>query len=192
MAGRLLDNIIAKLNGRIVAMVRKFFGRMPSVLRGEESMQQDAASSVWEGLLEDESPVGEGFAEQRFVLFVHGKLVDFLRTELTQERGSVLLSQLSPENVEEEAVAFEDNQAADVDDQPENEAQRNELRDRLTRMMGRMPKKEKLAVYFRLEQGYDWERTARFMNCSVPTARKYYALGVKRLQGELDDGLEND
>lgn len=190
---RLLDAIVPKLHGRIVAMVRKFFSAGTGFLRGGDAVQEEAVSSVWVEVATDQTPVGQGFAEQRFGMFVRRRLVDFVRQARAEERGTVLLSQLAPQNVEGDQVPFEENIEGDEDDGPESEAQRNQLRDRLMGMLvNDVRDEEKQAVYYRLEQGYPWKTAAKFMNCTIPTARKYYASGVKRLLEELDDGPEND
>jgi DNA-directed RNA polymerase specialized sigma24 family protein len=192
-ASGLLDAIVARLNGRILALVRKFLKTRAGALRGGDKVEEDATNSVWVALAANDEPVGEAFAEVRFLPFVHRRLTDFVRQARRQQGDSVLFCQLDPKTVDGEDVAFEDTLAADAADQPESEVARNQLRERLTRLLTtEMPKKEKLAVYFRIELGYDWKKAAELMDCSVPTARKYYALGVQRLLGELDDGPEND
>lgn len=192
-AVRLLDAIVSTLDGRIVGLVERFFRARPGALRGGDAAKEDAVSSVWEALSADNEPVGQGFAEVRFLPFVDRKLKDFLRQARRQERNTTLFSQMEPEQVDGEQVAFENTVAADDEDQPESEAERNALKARLERLMTTdLPEKQKLAVYFRLEHGYEWKRVAELLQCSIPTARNHYKLGKQRLLGELDDGLEND
>lgn len=187
-ATRLLDVINSTLHGRIVGLVERFFRARPGALRGGDAAKQDAVGAVWQAIAGDEEPVGEGFAEVRFLVFVDRKLKDFLRQARRHERRNLLYSQVEPEEVGGEQVQFEDTLTADEEDQPEAQAARNAVQDKLTRLLASgIPEKQKLAVYYRLEQGYDWKRTAELMDCSIPTARKYYNLGLKRLLGELND-----
>lgn len=186
-ASGLLDAIVGKLNQRILGLVEKLLETRGKGVRGSEQLAEDATHAVWEALLKDSKPVGRGFAEIRFVVFVKRRLSDFLSTARTQQGDAILMSELDETDEDGEEVPFEDTVAGDKGDQPESEAMRNQLKERLTQTMTlKMPKKEKLAVYFRLEQDYDWQKTADLMGCSIPTARKYYAQGVKRLLGEMN------
>lgn len=183
----LQDAIIGKLNSRILGLVEDLLDTRGKGVRGSEQLAEDATNAVWEALLKDDKPVGRGFAEIRFLIFVKRRLSDFLSAARTQQGDATLMSELDQTDEDGEEVAFEDIVAGDKGDQPENEAMRKQLKERLTRMLAiDMPKKEKLAVYFRLELDYDWKRTADLMGCTIPTARKYYALGVKRLLGEMN------
>lgn len=189
----LLAVIVSTLNGRLVAMVERFFMARPGALRGVDEAKQDAVSSVWEALSADEEPAGQGFAEVRFLPFVDRKLKDFLRQARRQERNTTLFSQLEPQQVDGEQVPFENTLAGDDEDQPESEAERKELKERLEKLMTRgLPEKQRIAVSLRVVLGYEWKKVAELLQCSIPTARNHYKLGKQRLLGELDDGLEND
>lgn len=186
-ASGLLDAVIGKLNGRILGLVKKLLETRGKGLRGADQLEEDATNAVWEALLKDKEPVGRGFAEIRLLLFVKRRLSDFVAASRTQQGEAVLMSALDEMEENGEEASFEDTVAGDKSDQPENEAMRKQLKMRLTQMLAiDMPKKEKLAVYFRLEQDYDWKKTADLMGLTIPTARKYYALGVKRLLGEMN------
>lgn len=186
-ASGLLDTIIGKLNSRILGLIEKLLETRGKGICGSDQLAEDVTNEVWEALLKDTKPVGRSFAEIRFLVFVKRRLSDFLAAARTQQGDAVLMSELDAKVEDGEEVPFEDIVAGDKGDQPENEAMRNQLKERLTHMLAiDMPKKEKLAVYFRLELDYDWKKTADLMGCTIPTARKYYALGVKRLLGELD------
>jgi hypothetical protein len=188
---RLLDVIISTLTARVVILVGRFFKKSPGVLRGGEEAKKDAAATVMAAIVADQKPLGCGFAEIRFAPFVECRLLDFVEKERGEEKETEVFSDVSPGKVdgdEEGAeVPFEQTVAGSAADQPENEAYRKEMKERLARAFATMTKLEKLAVYLRLEHKYKWEKTARLMKCSVPTARKYYDQGIARLNGEMDD-----
>lgn len=188
---RLLDVTISTLTARVVILVERFFKKSPGVLRGYDEAKKDAAATVVAAIVADQKPLGCGFAEIRFAPFVECRLLDFVEKERGEERETKVFSDLSPGKVdgddEGEEVPFEQTVAGSAADQPEDEAYRNEMKEGLARAFAIMPKLEKLAVYFRLEQRYKWEKTAQLMKCSVPTARKYYDQGIARLNGEMDD-----
>lgn len=192
-ASGLLDAIGAALHAHILQTVRKLLKTMMGALRGGDSVVEDATSAVWDSLLDDDAPVGESFSEVRFAPYVEARLRDYLRHARSQQGDAVLFGELDPQQVDGEELAFENTLAGDVDDQPENELERKQLKEQLTKLLAvGMPTKEKLAVYFRIELDYTWKKTAEMMGCSIPTATRYYELGKQRLLGELDDGLEND
>jgi hypothetical protein len=188
----LMDVIAAALNERIVMLVERFFRKNPGVLRESSETLVDATVAVWAGLLKDKEALSCGYAEVRFLMFVEARLVDFVRKESSDDGDNISLADIGPEMHDGEAVSFENALPADEDDQPENEAERNKLKAKLEAAYLRLPKPERSAVYFRLECEFDWKKTADLMECSKPTARKYYAQGVARLKGELDDGHEDE
>lgn len=188
---RLLDVIVSTLTARVVILVERFFKKSPGVLRGGDEWKKDAAATVMAAIVADQKPLGCGFAEIRFAPFVECRLLDFVEKERGEEKETEVFSDVSAGKVdsddEGEEVPYEQSVAGSATDRPEDEAYRNQMKERLARAFATMPKLEKLAVYFRLEHKYKWEKTALLMKCSVPTARKYYDQGIARLNGEMDD-----
>jgi RNA polymerase sigma-70 factor (ECF subfamily) len=71
--------------------------------------------------------------------------------------------------------------ASDGADPEESVAVRDEA-ERANRMLAGLPRKQRLAVELRVNQGLDYPDVARILNCSTGAARVNYHLGIKRLR----------
>jgi DNA-directed RNA polymerase specialized sigma24 family protein len=144
----------------------------------------DAAQSAWLVLLKDPTPVS--FAEVRFLPWLEARLIDYLRAQTALKNQHISTDEMEAIDEDGNTVSIESTFGGDPLDQPDEELDRKALEKRLTKKWSGMDKKIRNAVFFRLEMNYDWPTVAKFLKCSIPTARTYYQIGLKRLKGEME------
>jgi hypothetical protein len=184
----LLDRIVNVLYGRLMRLIDQYFGKNPrwlGIVSASSETLKDATSAAWEVLNRDSNPVS--FAEVRFLPWVEARAEDYLQRQLAQKN--------SMPSYDARATAVEDGNtmgpeqflADDEQDAPELAYHRKELSQRLQGLIMAWDPAVRHAVYFRLECGYDWEKVAELMGVSKPTARRYYNIGIERLNGAIND-----
>lgn len=177
--------IVEVLNSRLTSLAGSFFAKHGKPRQGE-SIVEEAVNAVWVAVLAAQEPVGDSFAEMRFLPFVSARLTDLVRRAIVRDRNTVATAELAPIGQDGEITSFEESIPIDGEDQPEKEFERKRLMTRLAADMAALSKKERIAVYFRLECQFEWRRIAELMDCSIPTARKHYKDGYARLNKTMD------
>jgi len=153
-------------------------------LLGRSDVLEDTVGAVWERLLSDPAKVAN--SEVYFGPFVQSSAIDYLRGLFALKRSTPSYEDLKPPASDsDQAESFIDRIAGADEDGPEATAIRDALHGKINAAYLALPKSERLAVYFRLEQGYSWAEVTVFMSCSEPTARKYYKNGLKTLLGAM-------
>lgn len=152
--------------------------------RGRDDVIEDAVSTVLLNLLADTSPISN--SEVRFGVFIKERTVDFLRSLMTQKASQPSYHAFAEQPDEDgRSDSFRDGVEDAAGETPEEVALREQLHARVEAAYLALPRMERLAVYFRLEQGEPWKRVAEFLDCSIPTARTHYDAGFEKLTGEL-------
>ena len=73
------------------------------------------------------------------------------------------------------------------DQSPHEEAEKSQRHDKLWRVIGCLPQRQKEVVLLRIREGMPFEEAARIMGCSVGAAKANYHQAVKKLMRELGE-----
>lgn len=175
----------SSLNRRIlwtVVGLRKLNETWGTLLNRPQVLE-DTIQTVWVHLLKDSTPVAA--SEVHFRLFAQGRAMDYLRSLMAKKRSDVSYDQFVSGDLDDEP--FVARIADDDAPGPEETALREELRKSLYAAYMALPKKQRNAVYYRLDEGHSWKQVAEFMKCSEPTANKHYDAGIAALLGVHND-----
>lgn len=184
----LLDLIVNVLYGRLMRLIDKYFSKNPQwrgIVSASSETLREATSAAWEVLNKDPKPVS--FAEARFLPWVEARAEDYLQEQLAQKNSMPSYDALTAVDEDGNAIGPENLLTGDERDIPETVFQRKQLSQHLQELMMSWEPAVRHAVYFRLECDYDWEQVADLMGVSKPTARKYYNIGIERLNGAIND-----
>ncbi len=184
----LLDRIVNVLHGRLIRLIDQYFGKNPQwrgIVSASSETLKEATSAAWEALNKDQNPVS--FAEVRFLPWVEARAEDYLQEQLARKNSMPSYDALTAVDEDGNSIGPENLLAGDERDIPETVLQRKELSQHLQELMMSWETAVRHAVYFRLECDYDWEQVASLMRVSKPTARKYYNIGIERLNGAIND-----
>ncbi|MGZ8982328.1 MAG: sigma-70 family RNA polymerase sigma factor [Methylotenera sp.] len=144
---------------------------------------QEAASYFWEKLLEDTQVVSN--SEVRFGVYLKNRVIDYMRHLLTEENTRQSTDAFTSVDEEGKMSNYIDALSGDDDDSPEVMAIRAQDKSILMSVLTHLPQDERHAFYFRVECNYDWAEVAKYLSCSIPTARKLFKSSVEKLQGAL-------
>lgn len=182
----LLDAAAAALTKRMNRLAGKYFKMYPqweTVVNASSETLAETTMSAWEALLADEEDVS--FAEVRFLPWMERRILDYLKSQITLKNSMPSYDAMTVEDEEGNETGLENLLAADEEDTPEAEFDRKKLSDDLFALMMTWEEGVRQAVYFRLEFEYDWKLVAELLQTSIPTARKYYKIGIERLNGAI-------
>jgi DNA-directed RNA polymerase specialized sigma24 family protein len=184
----LLDRIVHELYGRLMRLIKQYFGKNPQwygIVSASSEALREATSAAWEVLNKDPNRVS--FAEVRFLPWVEARTEDYLQAQLAQKNSMTSYDARATADEDGNAMGPENPLTGDEQDVPERAFERKELSQHLQGLMMSWEPAVRHAVYFRLECDYDWEQVADLMGVSKPTARKYYNIGIERLNGAIND-----
>ena len=179
-----LDRATAALHRRMLILVSSYFRKNPKWARVVEASSEttvEVVGDAWEVLLADKNPTS--YAEVRFLPWLELRALDYLRGQLREAN-----QMLSVDGIKEDDEAGPSQfDIPDEDADPALVAQRREKARRLMTLIYTWDAATRHAVLWRLILGYEWEKVAANMKVSIPTARKYYAIGLSRLDGASND-----
>lgn len=181
-----LDHAGAVLYGRLMTLIDRYFSKNTkwhAVVYSSSETLKDATSYAWLVMLEDKNTVS--FAEVRFLPWVEARAEDYLQQQLAQKNQIQALETMSARDEDGREMAYENSLEGDADDLPDAILERKQLSARLNTMCMGFEHLVRRAVYFRLECRYEWSKVAELLDCSVPTARKYYNIGMEGLKGAM-------
>lgn len=184
----LLDSCVRVLYGRLMRLIAAYFRKNPQwsgIVAASSETLVEATSAAWELMNKDLNPVS--FAEVRFLPWVEARAEDYLQGLLAQKNTMPSYDALTTVDEDGNATGPENLLEGDDEDVPEAVAQRRELSDNLLKLMMSWEPALRHAVYYRLECDYDWDMVAQLMHVSKPTARKYYNIGIERLNGVINE-----
>lgn len=184
----LLDRIVSVLYGRLMRLINVYFHKKPQwhgIVNVSSETLQEATSAAWVVLNTDSNPVS--FAEVRFLPWVEARAEDYLQEQVALKNSMPSYDALSAVDEDGCTTGAENLLEGDGEDVPEAVAQRRELSGRLRGLMMSWEPGVRHAVYFRLECDYDWDMVAELMGVTKPTARKYYNIGIERLNGAINE-----
>ena len=152
------------------ALVRRYLAdvyRVALRLLGDEDLAQDAAQDA---LVNAIRALGRFRGDASFRTWV---LRIAANAAKSQARRRWRKREVTLAAVEGVAIEGED---------PEQSAVVRDEAARVRALMERLPRKQRLAVELRVNQGLDYQDVARVLNCSTGAARVNYHLGIKRLR----------
>lgn len=184
-----LDHASSALYQRLTGAVGGYLRRHPQwnhLVEGSSEFLAEMTSEIWTKLLTDKRG-GVSLAEVRFWPWLEARALEYLRMQIAlKHTQEVSLETLAPVEEDGELVRWEDLIAADLGDGPEAIVARQRQHKSVMKRLMELPTKERRAVYYRLEFQYDWPTVAKFLGCSIPTARSHYNKGYQKLLGEIE------
>jgi len=151
--------------------------------RGDAQTVEDTVMSIWEALLDQPNVMSN--AERYFRVFLKNRTIDHLRSLITLKASQPSYDGFKPPDPDAEGTSYVHSVADDDEDGPLETAIRDHQNARIQAAYLALPREERNAVYYRLEQEQPWQQVAEFLQCSIPTARARYRAGVEKLKGEL-------
>jgi hypothetical protein len=182
-----LDRAAAVLYKRLMTLIDRYFDKNPTwkpIVTASSETLKEATAASWFTLLTDKNPVS--FAEVRFLPWVEARTEDFLQQQLAQKNQMQSLETISAKDEDGKDTPYENTLRGDDDDAPDALLERKQLKERLMAMWMKSEPMARKALYFRLVCEYDWSEVAKLLNCSRPTARKYYNIGIEQLKGAIE------
>lgn len=187
--GGFLDRASSALYQRLTGAVGGYLRRHPQwnhLVEGSSEFLAEMTSEIWTKLLTDKRG-GTSLCEVRFWPWLEARALEYLRMQITlKNTQEVSLETLPPEEEDGEPARWENLIAADLGDGPEAVVARQRQHESVMKRLMELPPQERQAVYYRLEFQYDWPTVAKFIGCSIPTARSYYKSGYQKLIGEIE------
>ena len=179
-----LDVAASTLFNRLVRLVGAYLrknSRWQRVASSSSETRKEIVSYVWEKLLTDKSAVC--FAEVRFLPFVEARAGEYLLSRLALKNQVKSLDARRGRDEEGEKRPAAELIEDDTTEPPEAAAIRAQVSDALARGLLALEPLERRAVYFYVLRECDWELTAKYLGCSITTAKKHLERGLERLQG---------
>jgi len=143
----------------------------------------DAISYFWTMFIADEQAVCN--AEVRFAVYLQNKVDDYMTHLLIEENTRTSINDIAASDEDGDEVDFIDTVEDDFGESPDVAAITMQEREKINAALMSLPRIERNAFYFRVECEYDWEAVAKFLGCSIPTARQHLNRGLEKLQGAL-------
>lgn len=182
----ILDASASELYRRMTGMAGVWFSRHPAqqaILAITSDPEHDAAMDAWVALLQDPEPTS--FAEVCLKDFLKKKLIDFVRTAFAQKRRA--------DSLDAPVRGLDGEHLGAVGDALLDDAQEDQLAlaikgqdiELVTAALLELPQQERNAINLRVLLGQKWEKVARVLGCSLPTARQHVKRGLMKLQGVL-------
>jgi DNA-directed RNA polymerase specialized sigma24 family protein len=166
------------LSRRIISLVLALIkvDELWRALLARPGVVEETVQTVWKNLLADPGPIAS--CEVYFGLFAQSRAKDYLRGLTAKKRSTPSYDNLDDEDDDSDPAV---QRIADDAPGPDEDALRCQLRDRLVDAYVNLPKLQRDAVYYRLEQERGWKEVAAFLKCSEPTATKHYCAGIATL-----------
>jgi len=177
-----------ELHRRVVKMVEIHTFRRHSDIwrelkRNCSEVVVDAISYFWTMFIADEQAVCN--AEVRFAVYLQNKVDDYMTHLLIEENTRTSINDIAASDEDGDEVDFIDTVEDDFGESPDVAAITMQEREKINAALMSLPRLERNAFYFRVECEYDWEAVAKFLGCSIPTARQHLNRGLEKLQGAL-------
>ncbi len=182
----LFDAITATLHQRVIKGVQSCLRKKEWVRLGASNSElvEDAAIYFWEKFIENEEAICN--AEVRFGIYLQNRVVDYFRSQLAEKNTILSIDKLETVDKDGKKSNFVDSIPDTLENSPEMHAIRTQDSSVLMNILIKLPKKERNAFYFRAECKFDWNKIAKLIGCSVPTARKLFNSSLKKLQGAIE------
>ncbi|MCK4827055.1 hypothetical protein KA005_65580, partial [bacterium] len=183
-----LGFIVNVLYARLTKFVNQYIHKNKqwyNVVNSSNEILGETVSYAWEKLCTDKNSVT--LADVRFRKWVKDRAIDYFISQ-TREKN-IIFTTLRTQKTDEEGneIALDDFLEHDPEDGQEKVLERAELSIELILVMMTWERHIRLAVIYRLQKVYNWKQVSELLEVSIPTARKYYEIGVERLRE-----VEND
>jgi hypothetical protein len=187
----------ARLYKDVMRLVRAYLRRNPhyhALCDASSEILGEATSYTWEKLVLDRA--GVSLAEARLLPFVEDRVNDFVRHLRAKKNGTVSLESLEQMDEEGNSRPFLDSRDEDQselgalcqrEELPEAALIRSQSSAALNRALWALPSDEGRAIYLYVMCDLDWTLTARYLRCSIPTARGHLKRGLSKLRGGAYD-----
>lgn len=177
-----------ELHRRVVKMVeihthQRHAGTWRELKRNCSEVVVDAISYFWKTFMDDEQAVCN--AEVRFAVYLQNKLDDYKTHLLTEENTRKSVNDMAVTDEDGDEAEFIDTVEDALSESPEEFAIRMQESEKINSALMSLPCIERNAFYFRMECEYDWQTVAKFLGCSIPTARQHLNISLEKLQGAL-------
>ena len=191
-----LHAAITRLHQDVVRLVSAHLRRNPhyhALSNANSEFLVEATSYTWEKLVLDRASVS--LAEARLLPFVEDRVNDFVRHVRAKKNRAISLESLEQADENGASRAFFDSADEDRLELPESGVlcQRDELPEAalirsqtsaaLNRALWALPPDEGRAIFFYVMCDLGWTLTARYLRCSIPTAREHLKRGLSKLRG---------
>lgn len=179
-----LDFATRTLFDRLTRLVKSYFYKNKQwygVVRSSSETLSETVSYVWLKLLVDKSKTS--LAELRFLTFVEQRVKEWLRSQLSLKNQAKSLDALSDSGPEAKERLFAKFMDEDETGLPEVAAIKAQSSEALNRELLTLKPPERHAVYFRVQCEFDWDLTAKYLGCSVTTAKKHLQSALEKLRG---------
>jgi RNA polymerase sigma factor (sigma-70 family) len=180
-----LDLAAATLFDRTVRLVGAYLKKNSGwdhIVSSSSETHKDIVSYIWEKLLADKAAVC--FAEARFTPFIERRTSEYLlsRTSLKNQARSLDAIQTRDEDGQScpAAELIED----EASESPEIATSRAQVSEALKRGLLALEPTERSVIYFRILHECSWELTAKYLGCSITTAKKHLSKALEKLRGE--------
>ncbi len=180
----LLDVMASTLYGRIVRLIGAYLHKNPQwnkVVCSSSETRKELAAYVWEKLLADSATVC--FAEIRFLPYVEARITDYLVSCLSLKNQAKSLDARVGRDEEGRKRPVVELLEDETTESPEAAAIRAELSQALNRGLDALEPPERHAIFYYILRDCDWELTAKYLGCSVTTAKKHLQRGLEKLRG---------
>jgi len=177
-AAALLRRVVAGASARIR---RKAAWR--DVAKHDSELIREAVSYFWEKFLADEQEVCN--AEVRFAVYLNNKVDDYIIHRLAAKNSMESVDGMGTVDEDGREIAYIDTVADPDGETPEEAIDRFELSAAGMTALMKLPRRERLAVYYRKVLDYEWTEVADLLDCSIPTARELMKKGLAALRGAL-------
>lgn len=149
---------------------------------------QDAAQEFWKKFVEDDKkhPGQLIFAEVRFGPYLEGCVKDYVKHLKRDKNKAKYFTDMDPVVVEQDEDASESTPFIENIPDPASDAWLRDLivndeAKTIKAVLDMLPHMERQAVILRGMYEYEWEVVARRLDCTPPTARKYYRQGKEKV-----------
>jgi len=179
-----LDVAASALLERVVRLVGAYLhknSQWHGVTSSSSETQAEIVSEIWDKLLSDRAVVC--FAEVRFLVFLEARIEDYLRGRLRQKNQAMSLDAMHARDERGSNRPYAELIEDETVDTPEVAAIREQTSAALNRALLALEPQERHAVYLRKVCDLDWEKMAKFMGCSITTAKKHLKRGLEKLRG---------
>jgi DNA-directed RNA polymerase sigma subunit (sigma70/sigma32) len=179
-----LDGAASALFARIVRLVGAYLrknSQWNKVARSSSETRKELAAYVWEKLLTDSAPVC--FAEVRFVPFVEARITDYLVSCLSLKNQATSLDARHGRDEEGRKRPAAELIEDEATESPEAGAIRAQVSQALNRGLQALEPLERRAIFFYVLRDCDWALTAKYLGCSITTAKKHLKRGLQKLRG---------
>lgn len=182
-----VDAAVVELNRRMQILVGKRMLGMrgqPEVARRGDQALPDTIDYIWDHFYEETVPLSN--SEVRFAVYVRDRFDDFMRHLRTEKNSMESVDDMDVVDADGGTTPYIETVEDPRAESPEEALIWKRQSSKVLSALMSLPKAERNAFYLRAEFGYEWQKVADLLGCSIPTARKHYEAAMEKLRGALE------